>query len=173
MCGTASLHCEVLLVSVQLSCSSSAERRVSVRVKVKSLLAASGAEVRRFHGDPTRARTVRVRARWGGSGQVGVRSGGFDVAAAEAAPVLSSTARWKNIPEPTMEAWTHRQRIGSVHSVRTTIHKQYIQDYSWWVQSVIALLKGHYVFFSGKGKKKKKSYMYDYIKQTHNVNNIN
>lgn len=162
MCGTASLHCEVLLVSVQLSCSSSAESRVSVRVKVKSLLAASGAEVRRFHGDPTRARTVRVRARWGGSGQVGVRSGGFDVAAAEAAPVLSSTARWKNIPEPTMEAWTHRQRTGSVHSVRTTIHKQYTGLFVVSTKCDHVIKGALCIFFLEKKKKKKELYVWLY-----------
>lgn len=34
---------------------------------------------------------------------------------AKSAPILSSTARWRKIPEPTMEAWTHRlegQRLG-------------------------------------------------------------
>lgn len=39
----------------------------------------------------------------GGSGQVGVWSGGFDISAAEAAAALNSTTRWKKIPEPTME----------------------------------------------------------------------
>lgn len=58
-----------------------------------------------------------TRARHAGSGKVRWEwSGGCDVAAAAAAvaaPVPSSTAGWKRIPEPTTEAWTHRgQRTG-------------------------------------------------------------
>lgn len=103
MCQTASLHCEVLAL-FHFPCSRRAQLTPSLfqfKVKVcRPLVQRLGVSMVILYGGLGQGEVEVVRWVY--------KPGGFDLAIADAAPVLSSTARWKKIPEPTMDAWICR-----------------------------------------------------------------